>query len=146
MAATYCSLADYKAESLQQSYVATLSDTQITNLLLDVQLHIDSYIGNGWTPFDEEQEYVFPREVDTDSDGNSTIPRAVKAATILTADSILVKRTKGVSPDEIQSESDLGYSYTKFSKVNEQSHSVIPKDALSLIDKYALGSGGVFGL
>lgn len=139
----YVSVADYKTLSLQSSHLASLSDDQVKSIVLDAMQQVDGYVGLGWKPFDDEQEFIFPRLHD-ENDGTAFIPRAITSATVIIADSILLRRTKGFSPDDIQSESALGFSYTKRTQVKQ--HHTIPDEAVSLIQDYRIGLGGVLGL
>lgn len=138
----YVTVSDYQTKSLQS--LSGLSNDQIKALVLDAMSQVDSYVGQGWKPFDEDQEFIFPRKSDKDDDGNGFIPRAITSATIIIADSILLMRTKGFRPDDIQSESADGTSYTKRQK--RALHNVIPDEAVTLLEKYRIGLGGILGL
>lgn len=140
----YVTVDNYKTLSLQSSHLASLSDDQVKSLVLDAMQQVDGYVGLGWKPFDDEQEFIFPRSSDEDDDGVAFIPRAVTSATVIIADSILLRRTKGFSPDDIQSESALGVSYTKRAKTAK--HHTIPDEAIGLLQEYAIGLGGVLGV
>lgn len=137
----YVTVSDYKTKSLQS--LSGFTNDQLKALLLDAMSQVDSYVGQGWKPFDEDQEFIFPRSSD-ETDGTAFIPRAITSATIIIADSILLMRTKGFRPDDIQSESADGTSYTKRQK--KSLHNVIPDEAVTLLDEYRIGLGGVLGL
>ena len=138
----YVSVADYRARTNQSAHVTTLTDSQVKSLILDSMVMIDGQIGLGWVPFDEDQEFIFPRLSDTDSSG-AFVPRAITSATVLLADSLLVRRAKGFNPEDILSETDQGYSYTKKER---QSNSVLPEEVEALIQPFVIGLGGVLGV
>lgn len=131
----YETVDNFKTLTQQSTLTGALTDDQVKALLLETMTVIDGYVGRGWTPFTEGQEFIFPRSIDEDSSGSSFIPRSVTLATRMIADAILVKRSKGVTPDELVSETDIGYSYTKASQNGniDPLYSWIPKDALALL-------------
>lgn len=143
----YLSVADYKAQTLVPSIVNSMSDDAVGSLLLETMALIDAYIGDGWMPFDDDQEFIFPRCRDEDSDGSPFIPRPVSLATRMTADSLMQKRQKGISPHEVASETNLGHSYTRKESTVESDIGFedIPPSAIALLEKYKQG-GGVFAV
>lgn len=117
--------------------VTPLSSEAVTALLLETMAQIDAYCGGGWTPFEDDQEFIFPRCQDTDSDGNALIPRSVALATRMIADAILSKRAEGVLPHEVASEANLGHSVTrKATQQVEQGFEHFPPAVFGLLQKY----------
>lgn len=150
----YLSVSDYRSKTQYPSLAGTtavLSNDDATDLILEAMVSIDAYIGAGWTPFADDQEFIFPREQDEDSDGNAEIPRAVAIATRMVADAILQKRpqngNKGVLPQELQSESNEGHAYSKRNRTIEPEPGFEwwPPEAFAYLQKYRR-VGGVFGL
>ena len=118
--------------------VDQLSSEQVKALLLETMVEIDGYCGSGWTPFNDEQEFTFPRYQDTDDDGNPVIPRPVALSTRMIADAILQKRQKVMLPHEVESESNLGHSYTKRKQTQEAEFGLEhwPPQAFKHLEKY----------
>lgn len=148
----YLTADDYRTQTSVLSLVGSseapvLSDDAVESLLLETMSVIDAYIGDGWTPFDDDQEFIFPRYQDEDASGVAFIPRAVSLSTRLIADAILQKRQKGVLPHELESESNLGHSFTKKASggATPLGFDVIPPSALALLQKYRL-AGGQFAI
>ena len=149
----YIEIADYRSDTNQSSLVGPddatgpLTDTQVKSLILESMVMIDGFVGEGWEPFDEDQEFVFPRCIDTDSAGAVDLPRTLTIAARLLCDHILVNRTKGINPDDIQSESDLGYSYSKFDRKSKTNSTQLPDAVVELLERYRVaGGGGFFGI
>ena len=122
----YLTVENYRSKTQYPSLAGTsdvLDDDDATDLILEAMTSIDSYIGAGWTPFTDDQEFIFPREQDTDSDDNAEIPRPVAIVTRMIADAILQKRAtggkRGVLPQELSSESNEGHSYSKHTRTIE---------------------------
>jgi hypothetical protein len=137
----YITVSDYSDTTAQSQIVSALSPDQKNNLILEAMTLIDAHIGEGWERADSEQEFIFPRTIDI----NPLIPRPITIATRLLADRLIVKQTKGILPDEMQSESDQGYSYSRFT--TQKKHSILSDEILSLLDKYTMGTnGGYFGI
>ena len=95
------------------TYVMPLTREEVESLLLETMTEIDAYLGFGWTPLVDEQEFIFPRDLDKDDDGIVVIPRPVSLATRHVADAILTLRKRGVLPHQVAAESKLGHSVTK---------------------------------
>lgn len=108
----YLSVDDYREQSSVPDLVDT-DDDVVKSLLLDTMVEIDAYIGGGWAPLEEDQEFLFPRLQDTDDAGDAAIPRCVAIATRKIADAKLQKAVSGVLPHEVATESNLGHSYQK---------------------------------
>lgn len=126
--------------------VSALSSDEVTALLLETMAQIDAFCGGGWTPFEDDQEFIFPRYQDTDSDGNALIPRPVALATRMIADAILTKRSEGVLPHEVASETNLGHAYTrKQTSQSEPGFEHFPPEACGLLQQYRK-TGGMFAL
>lgn len=117
--------------------VSPLSGDEVTALLLEAMVQIDAYVGGGWEPLEDGQEFTFPRCQDTDDDGEPVIPRAVALATRMVADAILLKRKRGVLPHEVASESKLGHSYSKHARVSapEPGFEHFPPEAMAVLDR-----------
>lgn len=143
----YLEAEDYQDQTKAPTLVSPLSGEEVDEILLEAMTLIDAYIGDGWTPFDDEQEFIFPREQDEDSDGNAEIPRPIAIATRMIADAILLRRQKGVLPHEVASESNLGHSYQKHTRSAEPDPGFewVPPDALALLQKYRR-VGGCFAV
>ena len=134
----YLSADDYRAQTLVPALVTPLSDDAVTSLLLEVMVDIDAYIGVGWTPLKDGQEFIFPRYQDTDPG----MPRSIAIATRLIADAILTKRSKGVLPHEVVSEGNLGHNYQK--KATPQARAgfeYFPPEACAKLEPF-IRSGG----
>lgn len=138
----YITVDQYTTDTTQSGHVVGLSSDEVKSLILDSMVLIDAFIGKGGVPFDESQEFIFPRSEDVDSSGNAFVPRKLTLATRLLCDHLIVTRTKGVSPSEIASESDLGYSYSKFDRALKGNYTSLPDTVYELIEDYILGSGG----
>jgi hypothetical protein len=117
--------------------VSPLSSDEVTSLLLDAMVEIDAFIGGGWEPLEDGQEFTFPRCQDTDDDGAAVIPRAVALATRMVADAIISKRKRGVLPHEIASESKLGHSYSKHTRGSAPDFGFEhwPPEAMAILDR-----------
>lgn len=117
----YVTVDDYRTSTSVPNLVGPdnngpLSDDQVKSLILRVMVEIDGYVGGRGTPLEDEQEFIFPRDGDVDSSGAADIPRPVTLAAVAIADAILQKRERGVLPDEVASEGNLGHSYSKFDR------------------------------
>lgn len=146
----YLTAADYKPKTTVPSLVSALSDDAAEELLLEAMASIDAYIGKGWPPFEDEQEFIFPRSVDEDSSGDAFIPRSVAIATRMVADAILQKRQNGgkrILPSEVASESNLGHSYTKVRSTVERPTGFQwwPEEVFAFLEPY-VRRGGYLGL
>ena len=148
----YLTVEEYRAQTTVPSLVGSsdsgpLTDDAVESLLLETMAVIDAYIGDGWTPYDDDQEFIFPRYQDEDDDGAAFVPRAVSLSTRMVADAILQKRQKGVLPHEVESESNLGHSVTKRALGSniELPFSQIPPEAIGLLQRYRL-NGGTFAI
>ncbi|QDT46168.1 hypothetical protein Pan258_01850 [Symmachiella dynata] len=150
----YLSVSAYRDKTQYPSLAGTsdvLSDDAATDLILEAMMSIDSYIGAGWTPLADDQEFIFPREQDTDSAGIAEIPRPIAIVTRMVADAILLKRPKGgkrgVLPQEISSESNEGHSYSKHSRTIEplQGFEWWPREAFGYLQKF-VRHGGVWAV
>lgn len=139
----YLSAEDYQGQSTVPNLVQKMSGEEVEALLLETMALIDAYIGDGWTPFDDDQEFTFPRDIDEDANGNIAIPRPVSLATRLIADAILEERQKGVLPHQVASEGNEGHSYSKYAKSleTEQGFDVFPPSAIALLQKYRRAGG-----
>lgn len=144
----YLTEAEYRNQTTVPSLVGSsesevLTDDEVESLLLEAMALIDAYIGDGWTPYDDDQEFIFPRYQDEDASETAFIPRAVSLSTRLIADAILQQRQKGVLPHELESESNLGHSFSKKASgaTTPFGFDVIPPTALGLLQKYRLGGG-----
>lgn len=144
----YLTEEEYRAQTTVPSLVGSsgspvLSEDEVESLLLETMALIDAYIGDGWTPFDEDQEFIFPRLRDEDDEGNAFIPRSVSLATRLIADAIVQQRKRGVLPHEVSSEGNLGHSVTKRERgaAIEVGFDVFPPNAIAILQKYRLAGG-----
>lgn len=111
--ALYLSADAFRAKTQAPTLVTPLTDEEVEDLIIEAMIEIDAYAGDGWTPHDDAQEYVFPRLQDTDGEDNGTVPPTVALATRILADAILQQRSGGVLAHEVESETNLGHSYTK---------------------------------
>ncbi len=137
---------DYQAQTTVPNLVDPLSDDAVELLLLETMAVIDAYVGQGWTPYDDDQEFIFPRYQDEGDDGEPFIPRPVSLATRMIADAIMQQRQSGVSPHEVASETNLGHSYSKKEATPaDAGFDFIPSTALALLEKYKR-QGGMFGI
>lgn len=134
----YLSASDYQGKSTVPTLVTPLTEEEVEELLLETMTLIDAYIGEGWSPSDENQEFIFPRSVDEDVDGNAEVPRSIALATRMIADAILEERQKGVLPHQVVGESSEGHSYQKHSRTIEpqQGFDVFPPIAIAILTKY----------
>ncbi len=133
----YLSAVDYRSQTTVPNLITPLTDDSVELLLLETMAVIDAYIGEGWTPHESDQEFIFPRSVDEDLDGESVIPRSVSLATRLIADAIMEERRTGVLPHLVASEGNEGHSYSKTTQsMNELEFQVIPPTALALLQKF----------
>lgn len=138
----YLSADDYEAVTTESALVDALEDEQVQELLLEAMVEIDSYIGEGWTRFDDDQEFVFPREQDVDEDDNPFIPRNVGIATRIIADAILKKRQGRILPHEVDSESRLGRSFTRRrQEAAESGYEHWPPEVFSKLQRYRQSGG-----
>ena len=152
----YITVSDYRDETQNPSLVGTsgspvLSDAQVTSLLLEAMVSIDSYIGAGWTPYADDQEFIFPREQDIDSDDAVEIPRPISIVARMVADAILLRRNtggkRGVLAHELASESNEGHSFSKHARTIEplQGFEWWPPEAFGYLAKY-VRHGGVWAI
>lgn len=139
----YLEVEDYQDQTTVPTTIDAMTDDEVESLLLETMAVIDAYIGSGWAPFDDSQEFIFPRCQDEDDDGNAFIPRPVSLATRMIADAIVQQRQKGVSPHEVASETNLGHSYSKKDSVVSGDHGfeVVPPSACGLLEKYKRQGG-----
>lgn len=140
----YLSADEYRTQSTAQALVSPLTDEQVTALLLEIMVAVDGYVGNGWTPLDDGQEFVFPRYQDTDAGDNGTIPRPVALVTRVLADALLTLRARGVLPHMVASESSLGLTM-KQTKQPEPGYEWWPPEAFAYLEQYRW-NGGSFAL
>jgi hypothetical protein len=134
----YLSAADYRGKSLVSALVTPLTSEEVEELLLETMVLIDAYIGEGWSPSSENQEFIFPRYVDEDVNGTAEVPRSIALATRIIADAILEERQKGVLPHQVAGESSEGHSYQKHGRIIEpqQGFELFPPSAIALLTKY----------
>lgn len=139
----YLSAEEYREQTTAPTLVSSLSDSAVKPHLLRCMVEIDAYIGEGWTPYTDGQEFVFPRSRDENSAGEPEIPRAVSLATCMIADAILQQRNMGVLPHEVASESNLGHSFTKHTKrvETEKGFEHWPPQVFALLDPLRLNGG-----
>lgn len=142
----YLTAEDYKEQTFVPAMVRDLSDDAIESLLLEIMAGIDAYVGPQ-VRYDSKQEFYFPRYEDTDDAGiNPFIPRPVSLATRIIADATLKRRISGVSPHELQSETNLGHSFTrKQTAMTEKGFEDWPPEAFRLLDQYR-NNGGTLAL
>lgn len=133
----------YKAQTTVSPLVTLLTEEEVTDVLLEAMTLIDAYIGDGWMPYDDEQEFIFPRSLDEDANEDPYIPRPISLATRMIADAILEEREKGVLPHQVAGEGSEGHSYTKHSRMVEpdSGFEVIPPSALALLQKFKRTGG-----
>lgn len=143
----YLSAEDYRDQTTVPSLVTPLSDDEVTSLLLETMALMDAYIGDGWLPHEDDQEFIFPRSVDEDASGVAFIPRPVALAARMVADAILEERHKGVLPHMVASESSEGHSYAKHNRTVEpdMGFDVLPPSAIALLQRYRR-MGGVWAV
>ena len=136
----YLSVADYREQTLAPTPISKLADSAVKSLLLETMARIDAYVGGGWEPFADGQEFIFPRSADEDDDGNAVIPRPVQLATRMIADAVVKKRQSGVLAHEVASESNLGHSYQRKtgSRAGEYGFEDFPPEAAKLLEQYRL--------
>jgi hypothetical protein len=134
----YLTAADYREQTTVPTLITPLTPEEVTDLLLETMVLIDAYVGDGWILFEDDQEFIFPRSVDEDEDGDADVPRPVALATRMIADAILEERQKGVLPHQVASESSEGHSYQKHTQSIEvdQGFAVFPPSAVALLQKY----------
>jgi len=142
----YITVDDYRTQSQAQSYVPA-EDDDVTTLILEAMVSIDAYIGKGWTPYADSQEFIFPREQDEDSNETPFIPRPISLAARKVADAILLKRQKsgeqGVLAHEVASESNLGHSFQrKENKIDvPMGFEWWPRDVFGIIEPFIRHGG-----
>lgn len=145
----YITVKDYRAQS-QAPTIVPADDDVVEALILEGMVSIDAYIGLGWTPYYENQEFIFPRAHD-ELDGSPFIPRAVALATRKVADAILLRRQQqgeqGVLAHEVVSESNLGHSYSKRQRGADlpTGFEWWPPDVFALLERY-VRRGGMLGI
>jgi len=111
--------------------------TKCNAVLLEAMMQIDAYIGGGWSKYDDDQEFIFPRCQDEDSNGDPQVPRPISVATRIIADAILKRRQTGVLPHELQSESNLGHSYSRKNQgTPEFGFEHFPPEAIALLQDF----------
>lgn len=117
--------------------VSPLSGDEVKALLLEAMVQIDAFVGGGWEPFEDGQEFIFPRCQDIDSSGKAVIPRPVALVTRMVADAIVTKRKRGVLPHEVASESKLGHSYQKHARGSapDPGFSHFPPEAMAILER-----------
>ncbi len=140
----YLSAEEYRDQTLAPALLNPLTDPAVEYLLLEIMVGIDAYIGAGWTTLDDEQEFIFPRYQDTDGDDNGIIPRPVALATRILADALLTRRSRGVLPHEIASESNLGISMKETVKA-EPGYEWWPPEVFGILQSFRQ-VGGSFAL
>lgn len=142
----YLEVDDYRDQT-QVPALVSATDSVVESLLLEAMVLIDAYIAEGWVRYDDDQEFIFPRIQDTDDDEAPFIPRPIALATRDIADAILTKRSKGILPDEIQSETNLSHSYTKKSQAStiDSGFEIIPSSTAAILEKFRR-IGGMLGV
>lgn len=143
----YLTAAEYRAQSTVPTLFSSSSDAEVQSLLLEVMAGIDAFIGGGWEPFTDGQEFIFPRVQDTDDDEEAMIPRSVSLATRMIADAVLKKRQRGILDHEVASDTRLGRSVVKHKRSIEAEIGTEhwPPEAVLLLQKYKR-VGGEFAL
>lgn len=143
----YLTAADYRTQTTVPDLVSPLTDEEVEALLLEAMALLDAYVGEGWVPFTDGQEFIFPRCQDEDANGDPFIPRPVSLATRIAADAILEERHKGVLPHQVASEGNLGHSYAKHNRTAQPDlhFDVIPPKAMALLEKFKR-AGGCLGV
>ena len=134
----YLSAEDYREQTTVPNLITPLTGDSVELLLLETMAIIDAYIGEGWIPYEDDQEFIFPRSVDEDSDGEPVIPRFVALATRMIADAIIEERRSGILPHLVASESNEGHAYSKHARSIEpdRGFDAIPPSAQALLEKY----------
>ncbi|HEV7282301.1 MAG TPA: hypothetical protein VGN57_19015 [Pirellulaceae bacterium] len=142
----YLTAADYRTQSTVQTLLQAKTNEEVESLVIEAMALIDAYIGSGWAPYDDEQEFVFPRTQDENA-GETFIPRRVALATRMVADSMLERRHKGVLPHEVASWGGEGHSYTKHKRTQEAEigFESFPPEVYPLLDPYRR-VGGYFAV
>lgn len=138
---------EYRQQTLCPQLVEPLTDSAVDALLLEVMSAIDAYIGSGYTPYDDDQEFIFPRDKDIDASKEPFIIRPVSLATRILADALMQKRAYGVLPHEVASESNIGHEYTlkKTTTDIEPQFAWFPPEAITLLMPLR-NVGGYFSL
>lgn len=137
----YLTADDYRVKTTVPNLLKPLSEEDVTDVLLEAMTILDARIGEGWAPYENEQEFIFPRSVDEDANRAPFIPRSISLATRMIADSILEKRENGVLPHEVASESSEGHSYSKHARMVDDGFDIIPPEAKNIIQKYVRVGG-----
>ncbi|PQO47377.1 hypothetical protein [Blastopirellula marina] len=148
----YITVEDYRAQSQAPTLVPSGDevDEEVEALILEGMVSIDAYIGRGWTPYEVDQEFIFPRAHD-ELNGSAFIPRAVALATRKVTDAILIKRQQqgeqGVLAHEVVSETNLGHSYSRTQRKVEvpRGFEWWPADVFALLEPF-VRRGGMLGL
>lgn len=134
----YLSAATYREKSTVPALVTPMAPEEVEELLLETMALIDAYVGDGWAPHDDDQEFIFPRSADEDVNGTAEVPRSIALATRIIADAMLEERQKGILPHQVAGESSEGHSYQKHTRSIEptQGFDLFPSSAIALLAKY----------
>jgi len=85
----YVTADDVRKFTINPYLKALLNDDAMNSRIVVAEQFIDAYAGY-WTRFDITQDHVFPRDIDIDKDGNTSIPIPVQFATIAQMEFIVV--------------------------------------------------------
>lgn len=134
----YIELADYRKKSRAKPIIQQMEDEDLTEYIIEAMTLMDSYLGTAWNRDEEDQEFIFPRDIDTDQLEAPYIPRGISLACRIIVDNLVRKDMGGVAAHEVQSESNAGHSYSKFDGAQpERGFGDIPPRAMGLLAPFA---------
>lgn len=139
--AVYISVQEVK-DTTNKAWIIALTDWEIQELIYKAQYRIDNYIGSYWTPYNEEQEFIFPVK---NADWNSEIPKDVKIATFYVVEQIYengdtiqwstITWTWAITSERVWDRS-ISYDVWTATNTNWLVSQWIPNEALSILKKY----------
>lgn len=134
----YITVEEYRDHSKIKPIITRFEDVDVEDYIVEAMMLIDGYIGTAWNRDSSDQEFIFPRDIDTEDLEAPYIPRGIETACRMICDVIIKKDMGAVSAHEIQSETNAGHSYTKVQGNRpERGFEDIPPRALGILSQYA---------
>lgn len=139
----YITEQEYRKTTRIKPIVQSMDQEAVVDYIVEAMMLIDRKVGTAWVKDDEDQEFAFPRDIDTEDLDSPYIPRGVVMACKLIADALIKKDMGAVNAHEIQSETNAGHSYTKVEQSRaERGFEDIPPRAMAHLAEFC--EGGMF--
>lgn len=131
-------------DSTSKTALAALTDLEIETLIYKAQIAIDNYIVSYGTPYDTDQDFIFP-VIGTDS--NSLLPSDITMSALLSVEQIYengdlitgsttVTGTWAVKSEKVWDRSVTYDLWTTTTDVSDNESLWLPDQAINLLKKY----------